>query len=174
MSLDLYDKQKSCVILNDVSDHLPSLSIIHNCLPALEGTPQSVSRNLNDKNLDKYRDILTNVDWSEILDDCDVNENMKKFHNILIDKLNEVAPKKVHPVSTWKGLDERWMTKSLLRCAMKQLKLYSIALKSGKNDDLSRYKMYRNTFQKLKRYCKEKYFVERCYEFCSNGKNFGR
>ena len=39
MSLDLYDKQKSCVILNDLSDHLPCLSIIHNCLPALECTP---------------------------------------------------------------------------------------------------------------------------------------
>ena len=98
-----------------------------------------------------YRETLNNVDWSEIHDDYDVNENMNKFHNILLEKLNEVAPEKVHPVSTRKGLDERWMTKSLLRCSKKQLKLYSTALKSGNKDDLIKYKMYRNTFRKLKK-----------------------
>ena len=79
MSLDLYDKQKSCVILNDLSNYLPCLSIIRNCLLTVESNLLTVSRKLNGKKLDEYRDILNNVDWSDISDNCNVNEIMHEF-----------------------------------------------------------------------------------------------
>ena len=170
MSLDLYDKQMSCIILNDITDHFPCFSIVQNCLPNREEACQTLTRSLNKKSLDKLANELSKVDWSDVTTYKDVNLWMSKFHEKILTKLDEVSPEQLNTVSTQKGTDERWMTKGLLKCSRKQLILYSGTLKSGAAPDWEWYKNYRNVFKRLKRSCKETYFVNKCYEFCSNGK----
>ena len=53
MSLDLYDKQNSCVLLNYLSDHLPCLHIIKDCMSYNNETLKTVTRSLMGKNLDE-------------------------------------------------------------------------------------------------------------------------
>ena len=47
-------------------------------------------------------------------------------------------------------LHEPWLTKGLWKCGKRQLKLYERSLKSGNNNDLEKYKLYRSLLQKIK------------------------
>ena len=51
MSLDLYDKQKSCIIISDLSDHLPCFSIVSDCMPSSDETLKILKRYINEKSL---------------------------------------------------------------------------------------------------------------------------
>ena len=50
-SLDLYDKQKSCIIISDISDQLPCFSIITDCMPSGDETPKTLTRTITEKTL---------------------------------------------------------------------------------------------------------------------------
>ena len=43
---------------------------------------------------------------------------------------------------------EPWLTKGLIKCGKKQLKLYKRSIKSGNKDDIDKYKKYRSNLQK--------------------------
>ena len=55
MSLDFYDKQKSCIIISDISDHLPCFSVVSDCMPSGDETPKILTRSLSEKKLNSLK-----------------------------------------------------------------------------------------------------------------------
>ena len=66
LSVNMYSKQSSCVIISDISDHFPCLSIIRECRQE-EGSTFTFKRKLTEKNVSKITEILSNVDWGGLL-----------------------------------------------------------------------------------------------------------
>ena len=92
------------------------------------------------------------------------------FIKILSDKLDEYAPIRDMIINDKQYLFEPWMTKGLRKCQKKQLQLYEKSVKSGNNEDMTRYKNYRSLLQKITRNCKWNYYLETCKKFRNNSK----
>ena len=58
-----------------------------------------------------------------------------------------------------------WLTNSLHNCLNKQKHLYKDTLLRDSVKTLNKYKNYRNTLQRLIRYCRSQYYVTICAEF---------
>ena len=67
-----------------------------------------------------------------------------------------------------KILREQWMTPGLMKCTMKQRKLYKKTLNNSSEKDHEKYKEYRNCLKKLLRKTKQEYYKEKCAEFKRN------
>ena len=66
LSRELHAKQLSGIIVSDLSDHLPCLSIISNC----KCMPKELfwtKRNLNTKNIDLINNKLQSTNWMDML-----------------------------------------------------------------------------------------------------------
>ena len=170
MTPDLYGKQNSCILIHDISDHLPCMSLIKDCLTGEYNIPQAYSRSLTEKKMTKIKDELLEVAWEEMLDNKSVNECMDFIHKTILTSMDRIAPEKLVTVSTNKVLYEAWMTPGLKRSSKKQLKLYSKSLRSNDQIDIDKYKLYRCTLKKIKRCCKNDYFVKKCTEFRNNSR----
>ena len=64
---------------------------------------------------------------------------------------------------------EPWITKGLKKYGNKQLKLYKKCLKSGNEDDVTLYKNYKSTLQRIKR-SKLQYYSDKCNQFKNDTK----
>ena len=120
MSLDLYDKQKSCIVISDLSDHLSSFSIVSDCMPSSDQTPKILKRCINEKSLNCLKSNLEKVNWDGIVGNnnlTDINCSREKLTTCIIKELDKVSPECYVPVSTKWGRPEGWMTKSLTRCS---------------------------------------------------------
>ena len=60
---------------------------------------------------------------------------------------------------------EPWLSKSLIKCGKKQLKLFEKYMKGRNSDDHERYKQYRNALQKIKRRAKRDFYTNQCIKF---------
>ena len=169
ISVNISVKQISCVLLSDISDHFPCLSIIKNCLPDRSNELTKIRYNLMEKNISVIKDEMSNINWDDMLPSINVNMSTEVFHTNLLDILDKVAPEKVIPVSTHQVINMSWMTPGILTCSGKQLHLYKKSL-SGSNAYAFYYERYCDVLHKLKRHQKVTYYNEKCHEFKNNSK----
>ena len=169
ISVNIASEQTSCVLLSDISDHFPCLSIIKNCMPDRGNELTTVKHKLTEKNIGTIKDELSKIDWDSFLPGINVNESTKALLCKLQEILDRVAPEIVIPISTNQVINMSWMMPSILKCSSKQLHLYKKAL-AGSTSDMYYYKHYRDTLRKLKRYQKVTYYNEKCNEFKNNSK----
>ena len=66
-------------------------------------------------------------------------------------------------------LRDPWLTKGLVQCYKKQKRLYKETLKSGSiEQDINKYRNYRNKLKEIVRRSKEQYFKGKCIEYKQN------
>ena len=96
------------------------------------------------------------------------SDSFDLFHGKLIEGLVRHAP--VRTKKFLKGrLDELWITSGLKRSMKRQQSLYCTTLKKDcTQESVTKYKNYRNTLTKIKRYSKKEYYKDKCIEFKSN------
>ena len=82
ISESLHKSFDSCVLIHDLSDHLPSLINIHNQTYGTGNYLEFKSRSLNKEKISNIKNLLYNTDWS-VLNKNNVNITFKEFHTIL-------------------------------------------------------------------------------------------
>ena len=170
MSVDLYNKQSSSIVLSDISDHLPCISIVTSVVKTRD-EPQSLQkRKYCKKNIEELKQELSKFDWKNILEKKSAEDSMNTLHSILLDSLDKTCPEKSVRVSTNHKIKESWMTVGLLKCSKKQLKLYQYFLKNRTKANEIKYKDYRNLLKKIKRNCRQQFYLEKCTELKNNTK----
>ena len=124
MSSNLHFRQNSCILLSDLSDHMPCLSVIKNVLKGNKVQTKIKKRNLSEKKIEEIVQELegTNFDQSLLIED--VNQSMESFHTQIRTCMDKISPEREITVSTNQTRCEPWMTKGLRKCAKKQLTLY--------------------------------------------------
>ena len=91
ISENLHKNFHSCVLIHDLSDHLPSLINIHNQTYGNGDYLEFKSRSLNKEKISNIKNLLHTTDWS-VLDRNNVNATFKEFQTILEKNLDLVAP----------------------------------------------------------------------------------
>ena len=170
ISYNLYGKQRSCVMLSDISDHFPSLLIIGDIFAKKRAMKTMVSRQISDQRIRKLKQSLQKIDWSQLNRLSNTNEKYDLFIDELTTMVDSHLPEKEVTIPHKQYICEPWLSKSLIKCGKKQLKLFEKYMKGGNSDDHERYKQYRNTLQKIKRRAKREFYTNQCVKFRNDSK----
>ena len=170
ISQELHQNFKSLLLLNDISDHLPLITMLHQTRLADKIPLKYESRCLTEDKLNKVRDSLFQKDWVGLLNGT-TNENFDMFSQIISDELEKVALKCIINVSAKRKFIEPWMTKGLEKASNTKLKHYKVILKPGHTEeDVVKYRVHRNIYNALKRSAKLNYYQEKCKLYKQNTK----
>ena len=118
VSQSLMMKSDSRIIIDDISDHLPSLVKFNDLLQKTRTsktiTSKTItSRNVNKKNLKKINDTLMTTDWSTVITE-NVDKSFDSFHDLLLMTLDQHAPIVTRKLSKKSYRREPWISPSLL------------------------------------------------------------
>ena len=88
----LHQDFESAVLLNDMSDHMPLLTLLKQTKVMDKTNLEFKSRNLNDTKIGVIRDELFAVDWIGELNNKSSSENFTKFCSIVKGIMDKVSP----------------------------------------------------------------------------------
>ena len=120
----------SMLLINDISDHLPTLALLKQTKLLKQEPLIYESRCLNDAKLKEANHRLMRKDWIGLLVGSSCDEKFDQFNNTLKEVLDEIAPMKKVCISAKRRYTEPWMTKGLERAGKTKLKLYRKCLES--------------------------------------------
>ena len=157
------------VVTDDLSDHYPTLVVLHNVENCKKDKVKIIKRKIDSGTIALLNADLASVDWT-CLNDMNVNEAFEYFHLTLVGTMDVHCPKKEYSISQDKIIRDPWITQGLINSIKKQKKLYLKQLHSTNPDSVSRYITYRDVLKKLLRQSKLRYFNTKCLEYKQNSK----
>ena len=80
------------ILVDDMSDHLPSIVSIKGLKTNKKETIQITSRDTRTKNVRALKDSLNQIDWSEIIEDNAPNKSMTNLRNKLVTEVEHFTP----------------------------------------------------------------------------------
>ena len=173
----------SYLLVDDMSDHLPIVTILQDVELCSETKRVIQTRDLRPKYVKKIKCELSNVNWDEHLmvktvipDNVNVitgnvNEVFDKCHDKLIDIINKHSPIRKPEVSEKNYRREPWLTSSILKSCKKQKKMYMTSIKGGATTaDVTKYREYWNALNRIKRREKISYYHDLCKKLMNNTK----
>ena len=92
VSQSLCGNYDSGILVDDISDHMPSVCVIRSLKGVGKDPIQITSRDTRPKNMTALKNHLLNYDWQTLLSSTDPNASMNKFHNIIQSELNLCIP----------------------------------------------------------------------------------
>ena len=129
-----------------------------------------LTRELNNNKLNELNSKLASMPWESTLQNLDTEETFNCFITQLQDSIEQVIPLKMKMISYDHILRDPWLTNSFKKCLNKQKGLYKDTLLSDSDEQINKYKTYRNTLQKAIRYCKSQYYLNKCIEYKNNSR----
>ena len=121
----LHRQFDSMIILDDISDHLPSLLLLKQTKIRNKMPIEFQGRKLNKLKFKSIRRSLNQVDWQGALNSNDCNKNFDTFSNILEEKIEEIAPLKTIRISSRRRFLEPWLTTGIETSSRTCRKLYN-------------------------------------------------
>ena len=101
----------------------------------------------------------------------DVNFNFNFLSDTIDRVMDEVAPRCLVKISAKRRHVELWITTSLEQPANKKNLLYKQTLqKNSTPDHINKYKIYRNTYNRIKWHAKKTYYQKKALDFKNNTK----
>ena len=125
ISSKLHHQFDSMLILDDISDHLPSLVLLKQTKMKNKEPIEFKSRKLTEANFAIIRHSLNQVDWNGVLNSNDCNENFNTFSEILEAKIEETVPLRTIRISGKRHFQEPWLTTGIETSGRTCRKLYS-------------------------------------------------
>ena len=171
VSKNLHRFFELAILLEDISDHLPTIVLLKQTKMTTITPLTFESRNLSPSKLRQINHDLHQIDWISILDPNNVDDNfdmlMFNIHSIM----DKYSPVKHIRISTKRRHVEPWMTKGLEISSKKKKLLYRESLKANASEqDRLKYTQYRNHFNTLKRTIKQHYYKTRATDFAKDSK----
>ena len=160
----------SGLILVHISDHLPvfNIRIKRNCSNSKRGIKV---RNMKKPNIEKFKNALSNHDWSEVSFELDPHLAFNKFSQKLNDEFDQCFPyveikdnKNNTPISPW-------MTKALLTSRKTKFKLAQKKFQKPTAENIGKFKQFNSIYKTLIRKAKNNYFKLKFTEYTKDIKN---
>ena len=165
------EKYHSSILVNDMSDHLPSILSVKNlktgkCVPI-----QITSRDTRTKNINALNNSLKQINWGELLESNNPSKSMLNLHERLKQDIDHFTPLKTYCINSKKARREPWVTAGIQLSIRKSKKLYCTTLHKDATDaDHAKYKAYAILLKRLNRQAKQMYYGEKCTSFRHNTK----
>ena len=170
ISKRLQNNCNSLILLDDISDHFPSLVSLNN-QRCLKKEPKKIkTREINDKKISQIMNKLDRIEWVKELTDLDADNAFSSFHKHLVETIESEIPEKTKTLSYKRVIRDPWLTVGLQKCMKKQQSLYGDTLTSKEKTVTAKYRWYRDALKKLIRHCKSQYYLNKCIEFKRNSR----
>lgn len=146
----------SGVLAADISDHLAIFCILEDLSSKKVIETQFKTRKINDDTLQAFRELVQEVDWSQIINEQDSNISFNLFHS----KIKELYSK-AFPVYFWKKhkrARKPWMCPALYGKIKQRNKLFEDWLKHKDELKFKEFKIYRNKVNAELRKAKREYY----------------
>ena len=115
------------------------------------------------------------VDGDVIPQNVLVNESFDRFHGKLLELMDKYVPIRTRTVSEKKYRREPWLTNGISMCISKSKKLYKKSIVNDASEqDVIRYKNYRNCLHRVKRLTKTAYYQNLCTSLKKIQRNYGK
>ena len=167
---------RSVILINDISDHLPTCTILENVNLGKKKKKKIFSRKITKNSLSMIKNELSAINWETHLvrngvNMTDVDSLFNCVHSKICNSIEKHAPVKERIVYEHCIKSEPWMTAGI-KCSSRKLKsMYKATLKpSATINTRETYKLYRNCLNKLKRNCKAQYYKNHCKLYKKNTK----
>ena len=168
VSENFLGKHFSSIIIDDISDHLPCVTVLENVIKSKKSRKQIISRDLRPKNIEKLKTEILHLNNRQY-NHTNVNSNFAKYHADLCSAIETHCPIKSRMIPSHKFRNLPWITSGLLKSMGQSKHLYQRFVSDQTNCLLeNKYKTYCNTLNNVKRSCKMKYYQEKCEEFKKN------
>ena len=171
ISKKLSSRTKSRILVENISDHLPSLVSIKNYRYTYKEGMKVYSRDTCKNNLDQLRGALQRKNWDLELNPYrhNIDAMSEKFQRVLGEAIDHFTPYRERTINNKRLRKEKWMTGALFFSINKGKKLYKKSISSEASvQDKKKYGDYMLVLRKVKRYARKKYYLDRCVEFRSN------
>ena len=165
--VDLHNESMQGILITDISDHYPIFHMSKS-VKKREAEVKISRRNYNVKNKEKFLQLMSAVDWSDIFAAVDTQSAFSVFHNKLIKIHDMCFP--IESISKKYNTRKPWLSQSLRDSIKKKNKLY---IKSKKyhclcNENI--YKSYRNELKKLIRAAEKIYHCDLISKYRNDSK----
>ena len=171
MSQSLCGNYLSSVLIDDISDHMPSACVIKSLKRAKKDPVTITTRDTQIRNMSALKNHLQLYDRDTILTDKDVNSCMSKLHNVVELEMNLCIPLVTRTIKAKHVHREPWLTAALKRCIDKNKKYYCKSLKNNRDSSArTHYLAYNTTLRKSLKLAKQEYHREKCREYQQNTK----
>ena len=87
----LHKRFQLAIILNGMSNHLPTLSLVKQTKVTDKSPLEFERRNLNEKKMSQIKHELYNVNWLSVLNGKDSSENFDIFSKIINETMNKIS-----------------------------------------------------------------------------------
>jgi hypothetical protein len=142
----------------DLSDHFINFTEIVSPFNKNKTNETVPKRQFSKENIDRFRLALQPLRWESVLNKTTVDEALEEFSSIFSDLYELNFPlthykfnKNIHKIN-------KFMTAGLLISRQNKIKLQKTAAMTRNNDDILKFKQYRNVFNGLIRASKKHYF----------------
>ena len=165
---ELFNAMKSFIIRTDISDHFMCLTAIQDCFIQTKDNQFRRARKITDSTLRNMNASLCNRDWNA-LEAMGVNGSSEYLIKEIQSVMDFYAPERVTPIKNCKFMEnEPWMSEGLRISSRKCWQLYrKVCKKSRDSEEYRKYKVYRNTYNSIRRKAKMGYYHEIIHK-CSN------
>ena len=120
------EKYNSGILVNDMSDHLPSIVSIKNLKLGKHVPTQITSRDTQTKNINALNNSLKQVNWCEIIETNNPSKSMSNLHERLKQDIDHFMPLKTYCINSKKARREPWVTAGIQLSIRKSKKLYCV------------------------------------------------
>ena len=163
----MHETHRSNVIIDNISDHYPSIMAIDNPDLSTVDSAQVTVRKINENKINKIKNKLNLTDWNVELNALNANEAFNKVHNKLTTIIDSVAPEKLIKIRTRRNVP--WFTLGIKKSSDKDKRLFKASKCSTATSTLKdRYKTYHKVLLKAKQMARQLYFCQLCKEFRYN------
>ena len=130
ISQNLQGQHDSKILIEDLSDHLPSLLTLSGHFLKQKTIPTIVTCKLNDEAYEKINSALNSHDWKAKLSNKNTDDCFEEWHSTAQSTINQIAPEQKIKLTKKQLKRAPWITSNLLKSCTRQKKLYKLALKS--------------------------------------------
>ena len=92
VSQSLCGNYDSGILVDDISDHMPSVCVFWSLKGVGKDPVQITTRGTRPRNMTALKHHLLNYDWQTLLSSSDPNMSMTRFHNIIQRELDGCIP----------------------------------------------------------------------------------
>ena len=163
----MHETHHSNIIINNISDHYPSLLTIENPnLSKLEPEQIKTCR-IKEKEINEIKNKISKLDWKSELESCDANQAFNLFHSKFTTILDQVAPKKIKKIRIRRNVP--WFTLGLKKSNDRDKRLFKASqCVDATSVQKQKYLEYHKMLQKTKRMARQLYYRNLCKEFRYN------
>ena len=109
ISKKLQNNFASSILIDDISDHFPSIVFLRNQKICKKEPLKVRTREINDSKIAELKSKLDSVNWEDRLRELNADDSFNSFHTLLVETVETVLPEKTKTIKYNKVIRDPWL-----------------------------------------------------------------